>query len=151
MNATTVQNVVTYDTIIDFNNDDLRLFPGMTAYLTIPVAVVEKSIKVPNTALRFRPSLPAAELRALFTKYGVGESSQPAPQPGAEASPERTPKGEIAVVWKLRGDKSLEPAEIAIGITDHAYTEVLSVEKGDLKIGDSVVTASVESRTQGAR
>ena len=38
MNATTVQNVVTYDTIIDFANPELKLFPGMTAYVTIPVA-----------------------------------------------------------------------------------------------------------------
>ena len=38
MNATTVQNVVTYDTIVDFDNPDLKLFPGMTAYISIPVA-----------------------------------------------------------------------------------------------------------------
>ena len=38
MNATTVQNVVTYNTIIDFDNPEMKLFPGMTAYITIPVA-----------------------------------------------------------------------------------------------------------------
>jgi HlyD family secretion protein len=38
MNATTVQSVVTYDTIIEFANPELKLFPGMTAYVTIPVA-----------------------------------------------------------------------------------------------------------------
>ena len=43
LNATTVQNVVTYNTIIDFDNPDLKLFPGMTAYITIPVA------NAPNT------------------------------------------------------------------------------------------------------
>jgi len=37
MNATTVQNVVTYDAIIDFQNPELKIFPGMTAYVTIPV------------------------------------------------------------------------------------------------------------------
>jgi HlyD family secretion protein len=41
MNATTVQSVVTYDTIIEFANPELKLFPGMTAYVTIPVATVE--------------------------------------------------------------------------------------------------------------
>src|SRR5207245_9086895 len=40
MNPTTVQNVVTYDAIIDFANPELKLFPGMTAYVTIPVATV---------------------------------------------------------------------------------------------------------------
>ena len=52
MNATTVQNVVTYDTIIDFANPELKLFPGMTAYVTIPVATVQNVLKLPNTALR---------------------------------------------------------------------------------------------------
>jgi hypothetical protein len=83
-----------------------------------------------------------------YAKYGIGESTQQASRPGAESSLAQVPKGEIAVVWKLRADKSLEPAEIAIGITDHAYTEVLSVVKGDLNVDDSVVTASV---AQGSR
>ena len=43
MNPTTIQNVVTYDTIIEFANPDLKLFPGMTAYVTIPVATVRTS------------------------------------------------------------------------------------------------------------
>ncbi|HMK31156.1 MAG TPA: efflux RND transporter periplasmic adaptor subunit, partial [Terriglobales bacterium] len=55
MNATTVQNVVTYDTIIDFDNPDLKLFPGMTAYVSIPVASANDVTKVPNAALRFKP------------------------------------------------------------------------------------------------
>jgi len=146
MNATTVQNVVTYDTIIDFKNDDLKLFPGMTAYVTIPVATVQKSLKVPNTALRFRPTLPAAELRALYGKAGVDDAAQQTPPPEAEASGNRAPKRETAVVWKLVVDGALEPVEIEIGITDHAYTEVASVIKGDLNVDDSVVTASMDQK-----
>src|SRR6266700_1439401 len=46
MNATTVQSVVTYDTIIEFDNPDLKLFPGMTAYATIPVASVQSVLKI---------------------------------------------------------------------------------------------------------
>ncbi len=42
MNATTIQNVVTYNTTIAFDNLDLRLFPGMTAYVSIPVAMVQQ-------------------------------------------------------------------------------------------------------------
>src|SRR5246500_2519654 len=57
MNPTSIQNVVTYDAIIAFNNPDLRLFPGMTAYVTIPVATVENVVKIPNAALRFKPPL----------------------------------------------------------------------------------------------
>src|SRR5712671_4234028 len=44
MNATTVQNVVTYDTIIEFDNPELKLFPGMTAYVTIPVASAQNVV-----------------------------------------------------------------------------------------------------------
>jgi HlyD family secretion protein len=149
MNATTIQNVVTYDTVIDFNNDDLRLFPGMTAYVTIPVATAEKSLKVPNTALRFRPAFPAAELRRLYAEYGIDEITRQAPQAGAKTSSGPAPQREVAVVWKVRANKSLEPIAIETGITDHAYTEVVALAKGDLQVGDNIVTASVDSRAQG--
>src|SRR5712672_1240761 len=48
MNATTVQNVVTYNTVIDFNNPELKLFPGMTAYITIQVASTSNALRVPK-------------------------------------------------------------------------------------------------------
>src|SRR5438105_13883729 len=71
MNATTIQNVVTYDTIIDFDNPDLKLFPGMTAYVTIPVATVQDVLKLPNTALRYKPPLSQEEILALYKQYGI--------------------------------------------------------------------------------
>ncbi len=52
MNATTIQNVVTYNTMVAFDNLDLRLFPGMTAYISIPVAEAKNVVKIPNGALR---------------------------------------------------------------------------------------------------
>jgi hypothetical protein len=52
MNPTTVQRVVTWDTIIEFANPELKLFPGMTASVTIPVATVHNVLKLPTTALR---------------------------------------------------------------------------------------------------
>src|ERR1019366_6416570 len=54
MNATTIQNVVTYNTTIAFDNLDLRLFPGMTAYASIPVATANNVVKIPNGAVRFK-------------------------------------------------------------------------------------------------
>jgi HlyD family secretion protein len=71
MNPTTVQNVVTYDTIIDFDNPELKLFPGMTAYVTIPVASAHDVIKIPNGALRYSPDLKPEELRALLKENGI--------------------------------------------------------------------------------
>lgn len=75
MNATTVQNVVTYTTIVDFDNPDLKLFPGMTAYATIPVASANNVIKIPNGAIRYKPDLPTSEIRALLQENGIGETS----------------------------------------------------------------------------
>ncbi|MGZ4827761.1 MAG: efflux RND transporter periplasmic adaptor subunit [Terriglobales bacterium] len=71
MNPTTVQNVVTYDTIIDFDNPELKLFPGMTAYVTIPVASAHDVEKVPNGALRYTPDMKPDELRAVLKENGI--------------------------------------------------------------------------------
>jgi len=70
MNPTTVQSVVTYDTIIEFANPELKLFPGMTAYVTIPVATAQNVLKLPNTALRYKPPMAAEEVLALYKRYG---------------------------------------------------------------------------------
>src|SRR6266700_3769886 len=71
MNPTTVQSVVTYDTIIEFANPELKLFPGMTAYVTIPVATAQNALKLPNTALRYKPPLAPEEILALYKRFGI--------------------------------------------------------------------------------
>jgi hypothetical protein len=60
----------------------------------------------------------------------------------------RAPKTDTAVVWKLHPDKTIEPVKVSLGITDHAYTEVGALLKGELKQGDDVVIRSVVSKTQ---
>src|ERR1700736_5283922 len=76
MNSTVVQNVVTYDTIIEFGNPEKKLFPGMTAYVIIPVATATKVLKVPNAALRFKLALPAEEILALYRRFGIPEEGE---------------------------------------------------------------------------
>jgi HlyD family secretion protein len=71
MNAYTVQNVVTYDTIIEFDNPGQRLLPGMTAYVTIPVAHAREVVKIPNGALRYVPDMPEEQRQALLRKYNL--------------------------------------------------------------------------------
>src|SRR5271167_376552 len=71
MNATTVQSVVTYDTIIEFANPELKLFPGMTAYVTIPVATVQNALKLPNTSLRYKPPMAPEEILILYQRHGI--------------------------------------------------------------------------------
>ena len=161
MNATMVQSVVTYDTIIEFANPDLKLFPGMTAYVTIPVDTVQNVVKVPNTALRYKPPMAPEQIIAIYKQYGIEAGGRNAADaagaatdtatPASPATPgaTRKPKADSAVVWKLHPDNSLEPVKVSIGITDHAYTEVSAVLKGDLKPGDEVVIRSVGPKTQG--
>jgi HlyD family secretion protein len=90
MNATTIQNVVTYDTIIEFDNPDQKLFPGMTAYVSIPVAWEYDAVKIPNGALRFKPDISEDEKRALFAKYNIplpGRLTGGSAQNGGAAGP----------------------------------------------------------------
>ena len=152
MNPTTVQNVVTYDAIIDFQNPDLKLFPGMTAYVTIPVATAANVVKLPNAALRFNPPLPPEQVRALYAKYGIDQQRLAGSPDVGDGSPitgaaRRSPRTESAVVWKTRPDGTIEPVQLALGITDHAYTEVTQLIRGSLKPGDEVVTTAVTSKS----
>ena len=177
MNPTTVQNVVTYNTIIDFDNPDLKLFPGMTAYVTIPVATVQAVLKVPNGALRYNPDMKSEELRALLQRNGIevssgrkasaagGQAAGTASKAGAQGQggPGRQlgqqgeqPGGgmktgerptDVSVVWKLGPDKKLVPVQVRTGITDHTVTEVAQVLHGDLKEGDEVVIGSTTARS----
>jgi HlyD family secretion protein len=141
MNPAVVQNVVTYDAIIDFGNPELKLFPGMTAYVTIPVATATNVLKLPDAALQYKPSLSPEEIRALYRQNGIGEADPTPP---------------IAVVWKLAGGNTPQPVQLALGITDHAFTVVTQVLKGELREGDAVITRSIQSKRttptgQGAR
>ena len=158
MNATTVQSVVTYDTIIEFANPELKLFPGMTAYVTIPVATAHDTLKLPNTALRYKPPMSAEEVLAIYKQHGIDiddrnrKSAVPYGEAQTGSGPQNAPRGpkaETAVVWKLRPDKTMEPVKVSLGITDHAYTEIASVLKGEIKEGDDLVIRSVTSRSQG--
>ncbi len=152
MNPTIVQNVVTYDTMIEFANPDLKLFPGMTAYVTIPVASVQNAMKLPNTALRYKPLMSPEEIVRLYQQYGIDEkeleattqSSQPAGT--VESNITRVPRATRAVVWKLRANNTMEPVEVSLGITDHAFTEVGAVLKGNLKESDNVVVRSISTK-----
>ena len=75
MNATTIQNVVMYNTTIAFDNPDVRLFPGMTAYASIPVATANNVVKIPNGALRFKPDLTDSQRKTLYAKYNIRKAS----------------------------------------------------------------------------
>jgi HlyD family secretion protein len=108
LNAQSLQNVVTYSAVIDVANPDLKLRPGMTANITVPVARRDSVLAVPNAALRFKPSLSEKEQQVINDKIearrkereaqgnrsgeqqpastGGSESGQAQPQPQSQAS-----------------------------------------------------------------
>jgi len=168
MNSTVVQNVVTYDTIVDFNNPDLKLFPGMTAYVTIPVATVANVAKIPNGALRYKPDLTPEEIRALYQKAGIPEANGPrtssnaggppkngagsssAAKPSAQNGDAQGARGEMQVVWKQLADKTLEPVRVKTGITDHTFTELVQELNGTLRDGDDLVTGVSQGKSSSS-
>ncbi len=145
LNATTVQNVVTYTTVVDFDNPDLKLFPGMTAYVSVPVADASNVLKVANGALRFTPEMKPEELSAAYSKAGIAAPAKSRRSAG-QAKPDAS--SQVAVLWKMGADKKLEPVQVSTGITDHTFTEVAQVLHGSLQPGDEVVVASANAGQQ---
>jgi HlyD family secretion protein len=214
MNATTIQNVVTYNTTIAFDNLDLRLFPGMTAYVSIPVATANNVVKIPNGALRFKPDLTDSERKTLYAKYNIndnargtptgrvaagGSSTPAAPPAGAGDNAGATPPGaqakaggaggqggqggggnrrgqggignggggaggqngggrkgggansqreDTGIVWKLLPDKTLEPVQVGLGVTDFTFT---AMTKGNLTPSDVLVIGQSTGKTTTAQ
>ena len=87
MNPTTVQNVVTYDAIVNFDNPELKLFPGMTAYVTIPVDTAQNVLKIANGALRYKPQLAPDDMRTLYSRYGIAADENDSGTEGVATSP----------------------------------------------------------------
>jgi HlyD family secretion protein len=137
MNPTTIQNVITYDAIIDFQNPELKLFPGMTAYTSIPIAAVLNIVKVPSAAPRYKPPLSSEGARAAYAKAGIGEAAPP-PAPG----------GETAIVWRLLPNRTISLVKIALRPTEHAFNGIKSAIGGTLQPGDQVITGALLSKTQ---
>ncbi|MEA3187122.1 MAG: HlyD family secretion protein [Chthoniobacter sp.] len=131
----TVQNVVTYDTVIAVNNDDLKLKPGMTANVSVVVAERENALRIPNAALRFRPpekqdktAKPAASAPPAPPGARGGRGGGGGRQRSAPAS--RT-------VYVLSGSEP-KGVEVKLGISDGVYTEVVE----GLSENQQVITAA---------
>lgn len=132
----TVQNVVTYDAVVDVANPDLALKPGMTATVTFVTARRDDAVRVPNAALRFRapPGMPGVPRAA----------DEPAGQGAPRARPE--PDG-TRQVWVVRQGPPA-PVKIKTGITDGTSTELL---EGPLSPGDKLVTDATGPAGAGGR
>jgi HlyD family secretion protein len=217
MNATTIQNVVTYNTMVAFDNPDLRLFPGMTAYVSIPVAEAKNVVKIPNGALRYKPDLSDSQISSLYAKYGIKDNTRTTPaarmtatatdtsaaggtataaapaggsaaqagggqgiaggtggaagggarkaqggggggggQGGGQAGGQGGGQGggrsggggprrqDAGVVWKLLPDRTLEPVQVSLGVTDFTFTELVS---GTINPGDDLVIGQSSNKS----
>ncbi len=128
LQATVVSNVTTYPTIIDVANPDSKLRPGMTATVRVVVASRSDVLRIPNSALRFRPA--PEMLKAL------GQQAAPA------ASTAKRPASEGRAWTSAAG--VLSPVAVRVGISDGTFTELL--EPG-LAAGTKVVTAITSAKT----
>jgi HlyD family secretion protein len=145
----TVQNVVTYDTVIGVSNPDLKLKPGMTANVSIIIAQKDNVLQIKNAALRYRPAEAAAGEGGSRPR-GAMADSQGRSRQGESASPKtmektagaRERRSSERTVYILSGDRP-NPVQIKTGISDGVVTEVVE----GLKEGDRVVTAELASKS----
>ena len=153
LNPTNVQNVVTYNVVINVSNPEQKLKPGMTANLTITIDERNNVLKVPNSALRFTPQDASGQKVAASPGGSVNGSGQgrrqnangsqgtdnanapAASSPGqnnAQQGGDRkfasasSPvlEGQTRIVWVLGADNKPQARKIKIGLTDGASTEV---------------------------
>jgi HlyD family secretion protein len=133
--AVTTQNVVTYDAVIDVDNPDLKLRPGMTTNVTFIYAERDDVLAVPNAALRFRPP------------------DAPADAP-SESAQRKRPTPEMIAAFKAQGGapapvdnksvyllKNGAPAQtkVQVRLSDGTWTELI----GGLNAGDEAVTDAI--------
>jgi HlyD family secretion protein len=155
----TLQNVVTYDTVIGVTNSDFKLKPGMTATVAITTAQRTNVLKIPNIALRFKPAEPSTNqtlVARMLAKVRLGKrpkASGPNKVETAEnaSRPRSAPASRSIYVLTTKtppggGDPvpMPEPVRVRLGITDSSFTEVLE----GLKEGDPVITAVKQPAAQ---
>jgi HlyD family secretion protein len=125
LNAYAVQNVVTYDTVIDFENPDEKLMPGETAYVSIPTGHADDALQIPNAAMTAGAPVAPAELEKLYAERRIPAAAYTSHAGGQQ------------VVWRLASGERPEPVAVKVGISDYAYSQIL---QGDLKDGELLIT-----------
>lgn len=142
--ATTVSNVVTYDAVVEVQNEELKLRPGMTATVSFVIEARENALIVSNKALNYRPSSPPDNMGPPNAATGQGTRPARGDQPRQRPNEDK----KRARVFVLRDGAPLV-ARIEIGMTDGTSTEVVG---GELKEGDIVITSeSSKGGTSGAK
>lgn len=122
-----VQGVVTYSAVVEVENPDEKLRPGMTATVTIKTKEVKGTLRVPNAALRYKPTPP------------MGPNGKPAPQP--PEAPLAKGTGKVFLLLNDKpGEEKAEAKLVQIGITDGVTTEIT----GGLDANQKIVTDEID-------
>ena len=153
------QNVVSYVTVIDVPNPGMKLKPGMTATVTVEIARNDDVLRIPNSALRFRPTAelfaalgqaapefvepPGAPVATSGARQVSGRAREGALQGAAASQVGRKDGGSRGRVWVLR-DGRLEPVTVWLGITDGTTTAIVG---GDLTEDAQVVAGITTTAT----
>ena len=122
-----VQGVVTYSAVVEVQNPEEKLRPGMTATITVKTKESKNALRIPNAALRFKPTPP------------LGPNGKPLPQPTEPP----LAKGQARVHVLLSdkpGDEKEETRIVGIGVTDGVYTEVTGIDEGTKVVTDESET-----------
>ena len=133
MQPTTTSNVVTYTVIISAPNPDLKLFPGMTASVTI-VTEEQTGLAVPAEAFNFTPD---EQVLKAIRKADKPDGQRPEPPQGERPQVDEQQAASMSMVWLKKGDDMM-PRPVRVGMSDGAYK---IVEQG-LQAGDSVVLSA---------
>jgi HlyD family secretion protein len=165
LNPQNVQNVVTYNVVIDVDNPEQKLKPGMTANLTVTIDERNNVLKVPNAALRFTPQ-DAGQRSGSGSGNGNWQgrrqnanSADSAQKSGngadAQFAPATAPvlAGQTRIVWVMGQDGKPQRRRIKVGLTDGAATEVVegNLVEGELVItGQTLASASKSNTNQGS-
>ena len=177
LNPQNVQNVVTYNVVIDVSNPEQKLKPGMTANLTITIDERNNVLKVPNSALRFTPT-DATGQRIGRSADSAGNSGgqrrqgaqqqQPADASGSATpsgaqqagnqqggqrnfAPPSAPvlEGQTRLIWVLGQDGKLQSRSIKVGLTDGASTEVVEgkLQEGEMVVNGQTLTSANKAQS----
>ena len=142
LSSTTTSNVVTYPVIVEAENPGEKLFPGMTANLSIITQDVENTVVVPNAATRFTPPNQASAEPAQggFPTNGAPSARFGTPMGGPPATIGEE-AGE-ATIWIADSETQIHPVTVRTGITDGVNTVILD---GEELLGKRVVVGKQSS------
>jgi HlyD family secretion protein len=141
LQPTTVQNVVTYTVMIDVDNPDLALMPGMTANITLAVQQARDVLKVPMAALKFTPA--EFQGKTGVHRTGVGDSAaRMARRPDSANVKDTVRKKDRARIFILEDNKpKLVP--VKTGLSNSGYVAVEGYPQGNLQAGQLVIVGLI--------